>query len=157
MSNKSLSDFFSRYQNTPGSDALYFMAAKSNELPGIPSDVVGRQNVFDYLLKWSIGDRSSIIKETPNAVHQETTNNINTQVIKELDMVVSEGPTTVVRPNADVDENKDPSQLKENLDILEKDDILEKEDLLEKEENGILSSPISVRLRKNLRSLNIED
>lgn len=145
---KSLRDFFNRYQNSPGVDALYFLAAKSSVLPVIPTDVVvlGRQNIFDHLVKNSTGSRP-LVEELPTRngelpIHE--VQNGNTSVATHIAVNVQSSLIHSNQETLSTDENLDPSKSPS------KDEIPEKE-------TEIKSSPISDRLRRNLRSLNIKD
>ena len=169
---KSLRDFFNRYKNSAGVDALYFLAAKSSVLPVIPVDVVGRQNIFDYLVKNSadVGPQNifdhlvknstvstPLIEESPIRneelpIHE--VQNGNTSVATHIAVDVQSSVITSNQETPSSDENLDPSRSPSKEEMVEKEMV---EEMVEKETVEMKSSPISDRLRRNLRSLNIKD
>ena len=147
---KYLRDFFFRYQDTPGSDALYFLAAKSSRLPEVPPHVNGRLDVFDYFVKCSEEDHCPVDdgnKEDADAHGEIDTPEIEKQGEKKVEM---EQAADEERPPSQVDDDT----MDENLDPAASPD---KDEEGQKIINDTVSSPLAGRLRRNLLSLNIRE
>lgn len=139
MSSNFLRDFYVKYQNTPGSDALLFVAAKCSHLPRIPAEVVGSENLFDYLTKWS--ERGADSQENKNYQADEI-DDVPDSISPVSNAQIVENELPAEKCSAVVDENKDPSSSK---------------DVSPKNVNSNVNGSISKRLRRNLNSLNIKD